>query len=102
VSREDDNQEVKPRTIIVIVALSGALGGFLPQYNMASLHHQPLTWSAIIWPVIGALAASSIVVATIYNLPAMLRLAGYARWLVAGLVVLLAVGAVVGRVFSLH
>jgi len=93
---------MKPRTIIVIVALSGALGGFLPQYNMASLHHQPLTSSAIIWPVIGAVAATSIVVATIYNLPLMLRLAGYGRWVAAVLVALLAVGAVVGHVFGLR
>jgi len=93
---------MKPRTIIVIVALSGALGGFLPQYNMASLHHQPLTSAAIIWPVVGALAASAVVVATIYDMPAMLRLAGYGRWLVVCLVVLLAIGAVFGHVFGLR
>jgi hypothetical protein len=93
---------VRPRTIIVIAALSGALGGFLPRFNMARLHDEPMTSAVLWWTLGGAVLASSIVVATVYNLPAMLRLAGYARWLVAALVVLLAVGAVFGHVFGLH
>jgi len=65
---------VRPRTIVLIVALSGAAGGAVPLLSLARSGEIP--WSLLILAgAATALLAVSIVAATIGNVRLMLRLA---------------------------